>query len=355
MTLSPFLNALLRKLPQEPQAGITANALALQLRSHWGGSSSLASMRRKISNNIHKIEKSFPGSIEVDDSEREYTYRLKFSAPMLLKPMSQEQQMAFGLLRQYGTDLLTEEAQTALAPLYLAAQNAAAADARESGRGSATASHLATQWLQKIAVVPAVLPFCPPRVDTAVRHAVHQALLLETRLKLTMIHSPSGSKEECEVSPLALVQKGVRIYLVAKRLDQPDAERFLLARILEARHAVGQHEKPARWSLKKFLRQGIGHPVFPPEYYGRVESLVLKVDADTQWLKETPLAPNPIIEDRPDGGYLFKVDLPMTESLCHWLLSMAFHVQVIEPAYLAERIQNDLQLSLNMYTRDAST
>ena len=56
-----------------------------------------------------------------------------------------------------------------------------------------------------------------------------------------------------------------------------------------------------------------------------------------------------LIEEVEDGSYLFKVELPLTEELCHWLLSMSFHVKVISPAFLAERIRSDLQMSLGMY------
>lgn len=349
MTLSDFLTELLKKIPQEPEAGMTANDLADSLRGHWGKAASKASMRRKITNNLKKIEETYRGSLYVDKKKKEHTYRLTLNAPMLLKPMTQEQIMAFGLLSKFGTDLLPLDAQKALAPFYRAAQNAAAEAALEAGRGEAASGRLAARWLQKIAVAPAVLPFCPPHVDAGIRQAVHQALLLETRLKMTVARHPTGRQEECEVSPLALVQQGVRTYLIAKPVDKPGAQRFLLARILQARQTLGAHEKPADWDLEKFLKQGIGYPVFPEEYYGRMEELVLKVGADTQWIKETPLAPNPVIRNCEDGSYYFKVSLPMTESLCHWLLSMSFHVKVIEPAYLAERIRGDLQRSLDMY------
>jgi predicted DNA-binding transcriptional regulator YafY len=310
-------------------------------------------MRRKICNNLKKIEETYPGSVDIDPKQKEHTYRLTLNAPTLLKPMTQEQIMAFGLLSKFGTDLLTLDAQKSLAPFYRAAQNAAVEEALDAGRGKAVSSSLAARWLQKIAVVPAVLPFCPPQVDASIRQTVHEALLLESRLKMTVAvaNTPSGIAEECEVSPLALVQQGVRTYLIAKRVDEPVAERFLLARILQARQTLGTYQKPAGWNLETFLMQGIGHPVFPKEYYGRVEQLVLKVNADTQWIKETPLAPNPVITDCEDGSYYFKVSLPMTESLCHWLLSMAFHVKVVEPAYLAERIRSDLQRSLDTYNQ----
>jgi predicted DNA-binding transcriptional regulator YafY len=349
MALTSFFIDLLKKVPREPQKGITSNELVNLLQAHRGKSGSLESMRRKVLNNLHSINKLFKDALLVEGPVKHKTYRLRADAPMLLQPMTDEQTMAFGLLSKYGSDLLPAQAQNTLKPFYMDAERAVADHIEDSGLDPLSSKYLAGRWLQKIAVVPAVMPFCAPKVDEKILRAVHEALMLERRLMLSVVQSPSGESFECEVSPLALVQQGVRTYLIAKRTDQPKAQRFLLARIRDAQQVTGHYEKPNKWSLNQFLRQGIGHPVFESDQYGQMIPLVLHVHADTQWLKETPLAPLPRIEEIEDGSYLFKVELPLTEELCHWLLSMSFHVKVISPAFLAERIQSDLQMSLGMY------
>lgn len=257
--------------------------------------------------------------------------------------------MAFGLLSKFGTDLLTEKTHRALQPFFEAAKESARDLAKDAGFGVRASKELGHQWLEKIAVMPAVLPFCPPVVNEDVKQTVHRALLLESCLQLKMVHSPSNKVEHCQVSPLALIQQGVRTYLIAKRSNKRSPDRFLLTRILEAQEIWEEFERPKDWNLQKFLAQGIGHPVFPAEIYGKPENVELKIDADSQWLKETPIAPAPIIEEQKDGGYTMKVVMPITEELVHWLLSMAFHVKVIKPDYLVTRLREDLKKSAAMY------
>jgi predicted DNA-binding transcriptional regulator YafY len=349
MGMSKFQIELLKKIPREPAPHVTMNDMAEKLRGHWGNSATLASMRRKISNNLLAIEKLHPNSLDKKGDKREHLYRMKATAPMLLMPMSQEQMMAFGLLSKYGTDLLTQQAHRALLPFFDAAKNSAIDLAKDAGFGVRASKDLGRQWLEKIAVVPAVLPFCPPEVDDSIKQTVHQALLLERRLQLKIVHSPSNEIEDCQVSPLALVQQGVRTYLIGKKTNKSTADRFLLKRVLEAKEVLGVLETPKNWNLEKFLEKGIGHPVFPLDIYGKPEHIELKIDADSQWIKETPLAPNPVIENSKDGSYIMKVVMPITEELVHWLLSMAFHVKVIKPDYLVARLKDDLKKSAAMY------
>ena len=141
----------------------------------------------------------------------------------------------------------------------------------------------------------------------------------------------------------------MRTYLIGQKQGKRTVDRFLLARILRAEHTYEKAEVPPGWCLKKFLEQGIGHPVFAPEQYGQLEQIELWVDAGSQWIKETPLAPDPVIEPLSDGSYIMKVEMPITEELVHWLLSMAFHVRVNKPEFLVARMKQDLEKSVALY------
>jgi predicted DNA-binding transcriptional regulator YafY len=268
---------------------------------------------------------------------------------MMLMPMSQEQMMAFGLLSKFGTDLLPKQAHRALSPFFEAAQQTAVDAVIASRDGVQVSEDEGRKWLAKIEVVPAVLPFCPPEVDESIKQTVQTALLHEEMLRIRYIHAGNQTEEEYVVSPLALVQQGVRTYLVAKKQGQKNADRFLLARIRTAVAVTGYLEKPDGWDLKKFLAKGIGHTVFPADTYGKPEKVELKVDAQSQWIKETPLAQGQVHQDQADGSFVLSVEVPITEELVRWLLSMAFHVQVLQPDYLAARMRADLLASAALY------
>jgi len=349
MGMSKFQLELLKKLPRAPQPPVSMSDLANALRSHWVNSSSIENMRKKIKNNLNAIEKIYPKSLESQKDQKEHLYRLAADAPMMLMPMSREQMMAFGLLSKFGTDLLTVQTHRALSPFFKAAKETAVQEISAAQSGAHVSDELGRQWLAKIAVVPAVLPFCPPKVDETIKQTVQDALLQEELLRIRFVSGNNSNEQECVVSPLALVQQGVRTYLVARKKGQKSADRFLLARIRSAEVVLGFLDPPEGWNLQEFLETGISHPVFPVEFYGKNERIEFKVDAGTQWIKETPLAPGQVHEDLADGAYVVSVDMPITEELVRWLLSMAFHVQVLQPDYLVARMKADLMASASLY------
>ena len=349
MPSSTFEKALINVIPRNPEKVITMVAMAEKLPRSLLGNLGLPALRKKIQNNLKAIDIA-DDCLEIDKSSpRAYLYRFKADVLVSGGPISQEQMMAFGLLSKYGTDLLTDQAHRALSPFFEAAKQTAVSVAEGVGFSPRKSSSLGRQWLGKIAVLPAVLPFCPPTVSDKVRVAVGQALLLEKKLKLKIRRSPSNEEEEVVVNPLGLVQQGVRTYLVAKRVDKTTADYFPLMRIISAVETFGSLEKPANWDLQKFLSKGIGHQVFEPEIYGKPHVVEIKIDAESQWLKETPLAKDPLITELKDGSYTMQVEIPITEELVHWLLSMAFHVKVLQPEFLVQRLKSDLKKSARMY------
>jgi hypothetical protein len=116
MGMSQFQVELLKKLPREPEAPITLQELALRLARNWdqtrsetGASAEIsdASKRKRVANNLDTVLALHPSSLERTThpkNKRQYLYRLKATAPMMLMPMSQEQMMAFettaGILQQ---------------------------------------------------------------------------------------------------------------------------------------------------------------------------------------------------------------------------------------------------------------
>lgn len=362
MGMSQFQVELLKKLPREPEAPITLQTLAERLARTWDQTRSItgeskglsfASKRKRVANNLKTILELYPNSLECSPNpvnERQHLYRLKATAPMLLMPMSQEQMMAFGLLSKFGTDLLTQKAHRALTPFFEAAKEAAAEALLESNPSSRlSAEEHGRKWLAKIEVVPAVMPFCPPQIDEEIKQTIHHALLHEEMLLLKVRHAVSQEEEECRVSPLGLVQQGVRIYLIGVRRGCKKADRFLLARITSAKPVPGHLEIPANWDLQEALKPGISHPVFDADIYGKNMDIELLVNKDTQWLKETPLGQGQQTQDLSNGDYMLSVKLPMTEELVRWLLSMAYHVKAVKPDFLPQRLRDDLQKSAAMY------
>ena len=349
MGISKFQLQLLQKIPREPKSPLTTNELADALFNANERGVSKASLRKRIINNINQLGEIFPGALVVNKDEKDHRYCLSAKAPLLLTPMSQEEMIAFGILSHFGTDLLPDRTLEALAPYFQEAKESAYQWARETGHGVKASKELAGNWLKKIAVVPAVMPFTPPEVNPEIKRIVHEALFYEQLLEIKFLNITTGELETCIASPLALVQQGVRTYVIVKKRSSKKAERILLARIHEATLTSGYMEHPSNWSLPKFLEQGISHAVFPSEMYGEIHEFKLQVDASTQWLKETKLGENQTTKDNADGSYTLKVTLPLTEELVRWIQSMTVHVKVLEPAFLVKRLKDDLKKTLAIY------
>lgn len=350
MGISQFQLQLLQRIPREPRPAISTNHLAEALWAVKGKAGSVASLRKKIINNIHQLKDVFPGAIEIDNSEKDHKYRISSKAPFLLTSMSQDEMIAFGILSQYGTDLLPDKTHETLRPYFAAAETAAFDWAREAGFGLRASKELAGSWLRKIAVVPSITPFIPPVINAQVKRTVHEALFYEQLLELKIKHFSTGEIEDCLVSPLALVQQGVRTYLIAKKRGSKLASHILLARIMNALITSGHLEYPVNWSLNAFLKSGISYPVFKREMYGEQFDFKFLVDAKIQWLKETKLGENQRTKDLSDGSYTLEVTLHVTEELVRWILSMTSNIKVLAPKFMIKRIKSDLNKAINIYS-----
>ena len=169
MGISKFQLQLLQKIPREPKSPLTTNELADALFNANERGVSKASLRKRIINNINQLGEIFPGALVVNKDEKDHRYCLSAKAPLLLTPMSQEEMIAFGILSHFGTDLLPDRTLEALAPYFQEAKESAYQWARETGHGVKASKELAGNWLKKIAVVPAVMPFTPPEVIRLLR------------------------------------------------------------------------------------------------------------------------------------------------------------------------------------------
>jgi len=350
MGISKFQLQLLRKIPKEPLAPVSTNELADALNSVNLKKVSRESLRKRIINNINQLENLFPDSLQIYKTEKDHKYRLSSKAPLLLTPMSQEEVIAFGILSQYGTELIPDRTFEALSPYFQEAQEAAYQLARDAGYGVKASKTLAGNWLQKIAVVPAVLPFTAPSVNPEIKRTVHKALFYEEMLKLKFHNVQTAKSESCVASPLALVQQGVRTYLIVKKQGVKKPERILMARIQEASITSGHLEYPVNWNLSDFLTQGISHAVFPSDLYGQIYEFKLWVEPSTQWLKETKLSECQTHIDNADGSYTLIASLALTEELVRWIQSMSCHVKVLEPKFVVKRVKEDLKATLGLYS-----
>ena len=262
--------------------------------------------------------------------------------------------LGFGVLQEIGTDLLPKFTQSALKPYFAAAKERAAQEIeeRESKDSQvdpdARAVDLAKVkiWLKKIRRMPETLTFLKAPILPRVELAIHKALLFD---QLIEIH-PERELKPIVVYPRALVQRGARTYLFAQKRGGDVCEAFGLHKIRSAQLTTGNFV-PAdpEFDIDDVLKRGISDPFFPEEDLGKMIDLVMWIDDGTKrWISATPLEKDQRTT-KCDSGYILTAKVPLSEELVWWILSMSYHVKVIEPPILLVRVREDARKMANLY------
>jgi predicted DNA-binding transcriptional regulator YafY len=316
------------------------------------GESTAARVRRAI----RKLKDQSPGCISESIKEGQAAYNWSETASLSLAGINQEELIAMGVLQHYGTDLVSQRVRRVLEPYFYRAKEEMVDRGIATGLSEPKATKTVDAWLTKVAVLPAVLPFKRPEVNAEVEATIHEALFNQHTLSLRFKNkSKELKKPGMTVSPLGIVQQGVRIYLVALDHYANQVKTFLLHRIASVGPAREEYRAPKGWNLKQFLRKGIAKPELPVDLhdlYGVAQPMKLWVHSDTQWIKETPFYIEdckPKIIDMADKSFCIKADFVLSEELIRWLISMSYHVRVLEPSWLADRITHDIRKALEMY------
>lgn len=320
------------------------------------GASSQTSTAARIRRAILKLRTQNPGCISESKKEGEAAYRWSETAFLTVTGINQEELMAMGVLQHYGTDLISQQVRRVLEPYFNRAKEEMVDRGVATGLSQSKATKTVDAWLTKIAVLPAVLPFKRPEVNAEVEAAIHEALFNQKTLSLRFKNKPKDLKKPGKtVSPLGIVQQGVRTYLVALDHYANQVKTFLLHRIASVGPAREDYRSPKDWSLNQFLRKGIAKPELPLElhdFYGVAQPMKFWVHGDTQWIKETPFYVDnckPKTTENPDKSFCIEAQFILSEELIRWLLSMSYHVKVLEPVWLADRIMHDIKKTLEMY------
>lgn len=284
---------------------------------------------------------------------RENAYSWKAGGPAYMaNTLTTAQSVALGVLQKVGLGLVPQALADELKPLFIAIhRNELVKHQSDKDLGKHIPKKKAVaaeqKWLSKVAIRPETVMFLPHPTSAEVEKMVHEALYQE---KLIEIHYLGKARL---VKPLALVQRGVRRYLIGICRGEEAPRRFTMSRITKAKevHALSFDDIPGGegFDLDDFLRKGLAYPVFNEEDLGTQIVLKLWVNEGTyRWISETPLDESQIAE-KVDDGYVLIVSTYLTEELVFWILSMAHHVRVLEPNILKDRVASDLRKAARLY------
>ena len=366
---------MLKRIPNEERGPITTNCLFSALSREFKGEISDKSFTKKLQRNL-RILSDVIGPDFVLESPKEAkakgvtrkkppktpghkvkefsAYWRKGAPPLKVSGLSTDEVIAFGVLQKQGINLLPKNARDALSGFFKAASTEAAAIAHEQGVSKSKSKSMAESWLERIFHLPDLIAFTRPEISPEVEKSVHEALLQGSLLEIEYNNQPA-----IIVQPQAIIQQGVRSYLVANsRGTTGRLANYTMHRIKRAKVTMGEYVPTSMTTVEKHIKKNIGYPNFDQELIGAPIELKLFVDASSQWLKETMLSENQKTypdpkssQDLPDTERPFYLEatVPLTERLIHWILSMSYHVEVISPPHVKMRLKNDLKLAANLY------
>jgi predicted DNA-binding transcriptional regulator YafY len=154
----------------------------------------------------------------------------------------------------------------------------------------------------------------------------------------------SDEKRKRTVDPYGLTFRRHSWYVVGYCHFRRTARVFRLDRIFEAKLKPGKFERPEGFSIESFFEDS--WEVFAS---GKKMTAVLRFNRWAKAIAEPMLSHRGEFKPGPDGSWLFEGDLPHSDELNRWLMTLGSEVEVLEPAALREEIATKLREAASLY------
>ncbi len=258
--------------------------------------------------------------IVCDDSSVPYGYKLSDKAG----------HMRFGELSANDMLLLRlakENLRYQLSPKLMQSMSGLFDDADYFFADRNEASNANAAWLKKVRVVNTSMSFLPPKIKPDILEAVSDALYDNTILRIEYVNK-ERERHEARVKPMALVQQGVRLYLVCQFEGYDNYRHLALHRMIRAERTGFPFEPPKDFNLEKYDAEG---------HFGWCTGKKVKLEMDViRWradgLTETPLSKDQTLdwlEDEEEGAHV-TATLFETGTLTWWLRGLGDNVRNVK-------------------------
>ncbi len=288
--------AMLRQLPRYPRRIDTVTLRAALI--NMGFDVSL----RTIQRDLNQLSLNFP--LAADDSKPQGWWWKKDAGVLDIPGLDPQTAMVFRMVEEHLKPLLPESTLAVLKPWF------------ESASKTLKASGLPlTKWPNKIRILPKGMPLLAPEIDPIVQSTVYQALLDERWLQVNYRSRGANESRIHEVNPLAIVQRGSLVYLVATIGKYTNPVLLLLHRIESAELLDRAGGVLDNFNLDQFIADGeLNYRLGPPI------KLTVRFSKDAiAAVTETPLSEDQIIEALNDDWTQVSATVSNTHELRAWL------------------------------------
>lgn len=286
---------------------------------------------RTVQRDLNALAKRFP--IEKNNANPQ-GWRWQEDAPIHSLPhMNLSQAVAFNMVEANLVQLLPPAIVDELFPWF------------DLARRQLKDSKVTHSWLDRVRIEPATQPLIAPHIKTECKDNIYQALFHQKQVKACYSRRGIDSASEYTLNPLAIVQRGVVIYLLATRADDSAAtirffalHRFTSVDVLEQSATI-----PVGFTLSSYLDEG-GMGFVNPEFQDlpnhgkntRIELHFAKHAGNS--LTESKLSEDQTVTEHPDGTLTVTATVNLTWQLVWWLRGFGKGLLNAKPAILYQQV-----------------
>lgn len=205
------------------------------------------------------------------------------------------------------------------------------------------------QWLDKVASVMPDMGFKPPVINEALLKEIQEALLRDQTIRTYYQAKQKVAAIEYHLMPLALVQRGDVLYLIAQDItkghENAAVKRFVMHRFQTVKRTYEQGIRPADFNLQQYIQDGAMH-------FSNGEALKLKAKVTAElafYLTESPMSDDMVLMPLDEHFYELTATVHNSWQLNWWLKGQGANIAVLEPQSLRTQLSDNLRKALEAY------
>lgn len=267
---------------------------------------------RTVQRDLNALAKRFP--IEKNNANPQ-GWRWEDDAPLQSLPhMNLSQAVAFNMVEANLSQLLPPVILDELFPWF------------DLARRQLKNSKVTHSWIDRVRIEPATQPLIAPHIDLDSKDNIYHALFYQLQIKASYTRSNKSQASEYTLNPIAIIQRGVIIYLLATRTDDSETiiRTFALHRFASVEILESAAKTPDNFQLDNYLDaggMGFSHPLFRQlPNHGKYTAIELQFTKQAgKSLTESKLSDDQIVIINSDETLTIQATVNLTSQLVWWL------------------------------------
>lgn len=295
---------------------------------------------RTVQRDLNALAKRFP--IEKNNANPQ-GWRWCDDAPLQSLPhMNLSQAVAFNMVEANLTQLLPPAILDELFPWF------------DLARRQLKDSKVTHSWIDRVRIEPATQPLIAPSIDRESKDNIYHALFYQQQIKACYTRSNKSEASEYILNPIAIIQRGVIIYLLATRIDDPELiiRTFALHRFASVEILDSIAITPDGFQLDSYLDaggMGFSHPLLntlPDHGKNTTVELTFTKQAGKS-LTESQLSEDQTVTiNDEDNTITINATVNMTSQLVWWLRGFGRGLLAAKPELLYQVVSANPSKSL---------